>query len=805
MLQTHGYRILPSRMGYLIGSLLLTSAACTGGNIGYSEPDTGGGGGNAGGKAQASGGSIVIPIGGTAGSWVPINNELCGNGKLDGSEECDDTNDATKKVGGDGCSVLCQLEVDYECPEVGKPCKSTAKCGDGKQSATEACDDSNILDGDGCSKDCLKVESGWQCRVPGKRCAPLCGDGVLTSTEQCDDKNDVVGDGCSSTCQVEPGWSCADSKTPCVKSVCGNGKVEFGENCDLGASNGLFKGDGKGCSKTCTNEPTCRDAAGKNQACTTTCGDGNMDGGEECDDGNQVNGDGCTNACKNEPGFNCTHPPQPDTQPCVSNPAAQCLLLPVVVRDFKSQKETGGHPDFYYLGSKDASGKVKTWCVPDSGGPHPLLNDDSTARCWDIAAPELLNGKPFYNPARPDNTCACQFTDWSRNGNGGNVPGYLNSQSPLWNPQAGAWRSDLTDEWPGQEGAPRWRGKVTIVQDATSFSQWFTDNTFNTGSVLRTLELSSIATSVFQFSSPPHSVLGGFFPIDDLVTSEPKLCNLWPYWYPWPSCTGNQYLFPPGVATEGWVSNLAGKPHNSWFTTEVHYFFVYDPQGITLQFYGDDDLFTFINGKLVLDLGGVHRRLPGRVTVAGDPGVATIVEGGVLDFAGNVTPCVDTAAGNPSCRNRTIPMNMEAGKIYEISIFHADRHPTESNYQLTLSGFNTTRSICQSRCGDGIVSAGEECDEGEKNDDTIYGGCTKQCKFGPFCGDNEKNGDEECDKGKDNTATYGGDGCAPGCKKPHFCGDGIVDSGHGEACDYGVDVNGKQGSTCDANCRAIIY
>ncbi len=34
-------------------------------------------------------------------------------------------------------------------------------------------------------------------------------------------------------------------------------------------------------------------------------------------------------------------------------------------------------------------------------------------------------------------------------------------------------------------------------------------------------------------------------------------------------------------------------------------------------------------------------------------------------------------------------------------------------------------------CGDGIVTAGEECDNGAANNDTLYGGCTTQCKFGP--------------------------------------------------------------------------
>ena len=96
-------------------------------------------------------------------------------------------------------------------------------------------------------------------------------------------------------------------------------------------------------------------------------------------------------------------------------------------------------------------------------------------------------------------------------------------------------------------------------------------------------------------------------------------------------------------------------------------------------------------------------------------------------------------------------------------MFHADRHPTESNFQLTLSGFATNRSNCQAHCGDGVVTGAEECDcgdatattrpmecGGQPNADATYGGCTTMCKIGPFCGDGIMNGTEECDWSRTN-------------------------------------------------------
>jgi cysteine-rich repeat protein len=99
----------------------------------------------------------------------------------------------------------------------------------------------------------------------------VCGDGIVEAGEQCDDGNTTPGDGCSATCAIEP--------------RCGDGIVNGADECDDGNTT-----PGDGCSATCMIE----------------CGNGELDPNEQCDDGNLIPSDGCSATCTTEASYSFT-------------------------------------------------------------------------------------------------------------------------------------------------------------------------------------------------------------------------------------------------------------------------------------------------------------------------------------------------------------------------------------------------------------------------------------------------------------------------------------------------------------------
>ena len=205
---------------------------------------------------------------------------VCGNGILEGTEECDDGNTTP----GEGCTAECKLESEWACPTPGSPCVSTVVCGDGRMSGNESCDDHNrsrrrLLGG-------LQESSpAGSARRWARAAIPICGDGLVMGGETCDDGN-TAGDGCSDACRVKTAPP-ARTQVACHPTVCGDGVREGDESCDDGD---VFGGDG--CSADCRAEPVCMGTSG----CASPCGDGLKLLDEECDDGNATSGDGCSAA-----------------------------------------------------------------------------------------------------------------------------------------------------------------------------------------------------------------------------------------------------------------------------------------------------------------------------------------------------------------------------------------------------------------------------------------------------------------------------------------------------------------------------
>ncbi|MAD60256.1 MAG: hypothetical protein CMH49_01920, partial [Myxococcales bacterium] len=110
---------------------------------------------------------------------------------------------------------------------------------------------------------------------------------------------------------------------------------------------------------------------------------------------------------------------------------------------------------------------------------------------------------------------------------------------------------------------------------------------------------------------------------------------------------------------------------------------------------------------------------------------------------------------------------------------------------------NTCRVGCRlPSCGDGVIDDGEACDDGIDNSDVDPNACRTTCEF-PSCGDGVIDDGEFCDDA-DANSDVNADACRSNCV-PSSCGDAVIDSG--EVCDNGVDNSNIAPDACRLNCN----
>jgi fibro-slime domain-containing protein len=173
----------------------------------------------------------------------------------------------------------------------------------------------------------------------------------------------------------------------------------------------------------------------------------------------------------------------------------------------------------------------------------------------------------------------------------------------------GLVETDLGDDEKPVYAGPA--GGTLTTSGPDHFNEWYRDTPDVNQGIPLTINLEDAGGGVFTYNNPE------FFPIDG-----------------------------EGFGNES-------NPHNYHFTYELSASFVYQGNEV-FTFTGDDDLFTFINHRLAIDLGGVH---------------------------GPQTDTIDLA-------DRATELGLEVGETYDLHFFFAERHTVQSNFRIdTTIGF----------------------------------------------------------------------------------------------------------------------
>lgn len=97
-----------------------------------------------------------------------------------------------------------------------------------------------------------------------------------------------------------------------------------------------------------------------------------------------------------------------------------------------------------------------------------------------------------------------------------------------------------------------------------------------------------------------------------------------------------------------YLGKTPGQKHNYFFSLELHMEFTYTGKDQEFQFKGDDDVWVYVNGKLVVDLGGVH----------------------------------SAQDGSFNMKDEAAKLGLQVGKNYRMDMFFVERHTSKSTFCL---------------------------------------------------------------------------------------------------------------------------